>query len=351
MKACAPGKLIISGEHAVVHGSPALAVAVQQYSHVSFDASPVKCKAGSAAIETQFTDVAAPQTVPLNSLCAWVETIDARFEDYLNGRCAVGEITQNPNELALYSLLQLGEQANSLPSGILRSQTDLPLGSGMGSSASIIAALLVLSEQLFSQPQSKAERFELVRHCERLQHGRGSAIDAATVTYGGMVNVQNDRIQTLSPTLDEHWFWTYTGKPDNSTGECVQQVREQHGHDALLWNDFTQITHAIESALMKHADASTMLDLIQHNHRLLTHIGVVPKAAQTLIADIESAGGAAKISGAGAITGEGGGLVLAYLPDDSRQRLDDSMGKQTPRWQSIKIDTLGARTEPVITNS
>ncbi|MDD5469880.1 MAG: hypothetical protein PHO92_03755, partial [Candidatus Peribacteraceae bacterium] len=48
----------------------------------------------------------------------------------------------------------------------------------------------------------------------------------------------------------------------------------------------------------------------KEHHRAQVAIGVVPKAVQTMFAEIEKVGGAAKVIGAGGKTG-GGGMVLA----------------------------------------
>lgn len=348
MKACAPGKIILSGEHAVVHGAPALAVAVQQYSHVSFHAdSPQSIQKSQTAasdgvrIRTEFERVTQPETYSENRLSAWVSSLDTRYQDYLAGHRSVSDITQSPNELALYSLLQHCPNMEALHSGTLKSRTDLPLGAGMGSSASVIAALLVLSEQIFNAPQTTEQRFQQVRHCERLQHGQGSALDAATVTYGGLLTVQGDTIIQHPAQLDAHWYWAYTGKPENSTGECVQQVREHHTHDQALWSAFADVTQT----LLPNAASTTESTLlsVKENHRLLCRIGVVPNAVQQLIKDIEGAGGAAKISGAGAISGDGGGLMLAYLPDNVLEHIQTLPRLSSLAWHAIEVDTHGAR--------
>ncbi|MFC2304964.1 MAG: GHMP kinase, partial [Cardiobacterium hominis] len=108
------------------------------------------------------------------------------------------------------------------------------------------------------------------------------------------------------------WYWILSGIPAVSTGESVAHVRKQHGHDASLWQQFAATTTALQTALTTGADPRPAL---RENHRLLTHIGVVPAPAAALIRDIETAGGAAKISGAGAHRGDGGGIILAYHPD------------------------------------
>lgn len=343
MQACAPGKLIISGEHAVVYGAQALAVALARYTRVSF-----KPLSQSRTINTLFAGISSGVQYPLTTLTGLKQKLDQRFEAFLQGQLPVQRILNQPDDLLMYTLSALIQhlplpgraQAHSyLPMpGRLTSESDLPPGAGMGSSAAAIAATLVLFEQVLEKPLTVQQRFELVRFCERLQHGRGSAIDAATVTYGGINHLHNQQIHSLDISLDPHWYWVFTGRPTVSTGECVQQVRRYHQQDSQLWQQFDQVCAELITAIGR---GRGMVELLRENHRLLCHIGVVPEPVQQFIARIEAAGGAAKISGAGAHQGATGGLVLVYLPNTPLAPL--LSGYPAYQWDQIKEDTQGAR--------
>jgi len=67
----------------------------------------------------------------------------------------------------------------------------------------------------------------------------------------------------------------------------------------------------MEDALRKE-DSALLWTSIRENHRLLSDIGVVPHRVQHLIAEIENVGGAAKICGAGSVSGDHAGVVWVY---------------------------------------
>jgi len=214
----------------------------------------------------------------------------------------------------------------------------------MGSSAAVIAATLVLYEHLLNTPKSDSDRFQQVRTCERLQHGKGSAIDAATVVFGGLNRVAADELSR--PVIaDDHglstgegWYWILHGTPESSTGECVARVRDTIGNDQPLWDAFSACTEQLQQDLQTGHEPHQVL---RENQRLLERIGVVTAAAKRLVTAVEDVGGAAKISGAGAVRGESGGVILVYLPDpDAIEKLM----KHYPdlRWESLKLAAQGA---------
>lgn len=344
----APGKLILTGEHAVVYGRPALAVAVQHYTEIWF--TPLHKTDG---LRTAFESLTPGSFYPFDILRGFKEGLDRRFDEFMSGTLPVQKILQKPDDLAVYALISLlpklplpgASSGFPLPvPGQLRSQSDMPLGAGMGSSAAVVAATFVLYEHLLGRPQSLQERFERVRFCERLQHGRGSAIDASAVVFGGLNRVQGDDVRPVALDGDnplvasDGWYWVHTGTPVSNTGECVAAVRANHGQDGVLWDAFETCAARFEDTIRTGEDPT---EVIRENHQLLDRIGVVPNPANRFVAAVEELGGAAKVSGAGAVRGDKGGVVLVYLKDAAAMT---ALMQTYPehRWEPLKMAAQGA---------
>ena len=333
----APGKLILSGEHSVVYGAPALVMAVAKYTTVRF--TPLH---ETGVLKTVFQGLSQGAAYPLSSLNRLKDKLDRRFEQFASGKRPVQNILHRPDDLVIYTLATLLRQlpmpgrSGRLPvPGRLSTESELPLGAGMGSSAAAIAATLVLYEHLGNHPLTLEQRFEHIRFCERLQHGKGSAIDAAAVTWGGIQYLQDGTPATQDIILDSHWYVLQHGIPQTSTGEAVAHVRARHASDHALWQQFADCTESLRETLRRQGNPR---DILRENHRLLKHIGVVPQSAAQLIERIEQSGGAAKISGAGASAGEYGGMVLIWHPDENALR--DCLPGFAP--ETIRIAPQGA---------
>ncbi len=325
MKAIAPGKVILSGEHSVVYGAPAIALAVANHISADFIADR------EARIDIRFAG-AESAAISLPDMAQLPAQLDRRFQSFLEGNLSISQVLQSPFQL-LHYVLGLNAVARG---GCLTTHSTLPMGSGMGSSAAAIAAVQLLAEQLSATELSAQQRFERVRYCERLQHGRGSAIDAAAVSFGGFVQVCDGKVEPLDLRLRGEWYRIDTGQPEVSTGECVQAVRAGFA-SSTIWNEFAAVSRAIIAAMDQ---PDTLLGQLKANHRLLQEIGVVPTPVAQFIAEVEAAGGAAKVSGAGAHRGDRAGLVLACLP---RDELETICARHDYRWAPVEEDRSGAR--------
>lgn len=343
-----PGKLILSGEHSVVYGAPALVAAIDRYTEVWF--TPIH---RSRTLQTAFENLSKGHIYPVDAIKAIKQKLDERFDAFAQGKIPVQNILQRPEDLAIYALAQVIQSipmpgrtsARQLPvPGRLNSRSDLPLGAGMGSSAAIIAAILVLYEHFLGKQQSLQKRFEWVRFCERLQHGKGGAADAAAVTYGGLNKVTSNDIKTLTGSQNQNfqlggaWYWVLSGIPSVSTGECVTAVRQKFAHDHLLWQAFSDCTTELEQALLAGRDVK---QAIRENHFLLNKINVVTQSANQFVQEIEALGGAAKISGAGAVKGTNSGTLLVQI--DDREAMAHLMEQYSDwSWGKFSVAQTGA---------
>ena len=329
MQGLAPGKIILSGEHSVVYGAPAIATAIQLYSHIHY--TPVK---GSELI-AEFIGIKVHSNHPIAKLSPLVSFLDRQFQKFIDGSIKVESILNSPVQLVLYVL------ASQLPTKSLSAHfngdSELPIGAGMGSSASMIAAAVVLVEAIKKTSSSSEQRYQLVKHCERLQHGKGSLIDAATVILGGVVQVQQLSVKQLPLKLNQHWYWLFTGTPQCSTGECVSYVAQQHRSDTQLWDEFAAVTEQMTAQLSNNADPS---EAIVANQVLLEHIGVVSERTKVIIQQLKARGAVAKIAGAGAYIGDSSGLLLVYAEDINPEQL---FAGYNMKWGVLKQDLKGAR--------
>ncbi len=333
-------------------------MAIAQYTEVRF--TPLGPGEG---LKTAFENLSTGASYPFKLLGRLKDSLDERFDQFKRGELAVHEILTRPDDLAVYtlaSLLQEGAGSTGtamtglgavghLPHpGRLSSRSDLPIGAGFGSSAAVVAATTVLFETLLGRSKSLDERYERVRFCERLKHGKAGPIDAAAVVRGGLVEVSEAGLsipqiqQADALSKGEGWYWVLHGAPVSSTGECVAYVRASHGDDTPLWDSFASCTRALANAL---SEGHETLEPIKENQRLLEHIGVVPQAAKAFVKSVEALGGAAKICGAGSVEGDAGGAILVRLNDQGAM---EHLMRSNPAmmWSKLRMADKGAMPGP-----
>lgn len=308
---CAPGKLILSGEHAVVYGQPALAMAVNRYVTATVTRETVP------QVLFDLSDLSHRSHLSFDALHHLKQKIKEKYYRFIRGDYSIREVLQKPFELAQFAMGVLAESLNlTLPHGVkIQVQSDLPIGCGMGSSAATIVSVMQAISQYMQLPLTSENLFRIALEAEKMQHGYSSGLDLRVAMQGGCLYMHDNDVQIREiPALP--MYLVNTGTPIASTGQCVEKVAT-HFKTPHLADEFAAVTKAMDLALQQQS-WTNMQEAIRQNHILLTRIGVVPSQVQTFISQIEEDGGAAKICGAGSIAGDKAGSVLVVSDDKQR---------------------------------
>jgi mevalonate kinase len=313
-KVLAPGKLILSGEHSVVYGHPALAMAINRYAIATAtpDLSPM--------ISFDLADLSYERKLTLCALEELKSRVKKKYQRFIHGDFKIRDVLQKPFELAQFAFSLFFETLNlKLTHGVkIHVQSDIPMGCGMGSSAATILSVVHAVARHMKIDLTPDALFKLGLEAENLQHGFSSGLDLRVSIHGGCIFVKENEMHLRSvPKIP--MYLINTGSPACGTGECVTAAAD-YFKTQNIGEKFASVTEAMDSALQQNQYENILL-AIRENHLLLTTIGVVPEKVQNFVKDVEFHHGAAKVCGAGAISGDNAGVVLAVT--EHEQALKD----------------------------
>ncbi len=205
LEATAPGKIVLTGEYAVLDGAPGVAVAVDRRARVSVVASAGPAHSvvapGFAVVEGRFTAD--------SGRFAWLQDGEAYplVEAVLRavGRGIPGCHAFTLDTRSFYA----AEDGKKL---------------GIGGSAALAAALAAAVCELTAVPEAL---FDVALAAHRaFQHGVGSGIDVACSVYGGMLEYRADvgRTATLQWPHDLHFAVYYSGVSASTTARLAKFV-------------------------------------------------------------------------------------------------------------------------------
>jgi mevalonate kinase len=309
MKVMVPGKLILSGEHAVVHGQPALAMAVNRYATATITENRLP------RVSFDLSDLAHRSHLQIHGLRDLKNRIKRKYQRFIRGEYTIRDVLLKPFELAQFAMSLFAESMNiSLPHGVnIHLQSDIPMGCGMGSSSATVLSVMKAVSTYLNIPLSSEALYQLALEAENMQHGHASGLDLRVAMQGGGVYLHHGEL-TPRHFAEFPWFLINTGTPLTTTGECVTRVAPCF-KDAVLTNAFGEVTQSMDAAL-SNASLVDLKQALTDNHRLLDRIGVVPNKVKQFITDIEALSGAAKVCGAGAVAGDAAGVVLVIMQDE-----------------------------------
>ena len=253
------GKLILCGEHAVVYGYPAIAMAVDRGTTVRLIARPGPTSASDATID----DPRLPRAL-LTVLPAEGYGVEIR--------------------------------------------TDLPIGRGMGSSAALAVALVRANAARTGEPLDADTLWDRAMDVERVFHGNPSGLDHALSARGGLARYRRPGpgerpvLEVIPPPR-----WGIVVLDSGKAGDTAQMVAGVAARRPRIDGNLARIGALVDEARAVMQDTAALGALLDENHAHLQVIGVSTPDLDALVALARRSGAAgAKLAGAG-----GGGVVLA----------------------------------------
>ncbi|MBK7976145.1 MAG: mevalonate kinase [Deltaproteobacteria bacterium] len=284
----APGKVILAGEHFVVHGGPAIAL-------------PVRAVRKEIEIDAR--------------LDPYDHTLELRIMDAF------------PEHDTLREMLVTLLGALVIPTtGEIRItvRSDLTPGAHLGSSAALAVALVraVLDFRGLEYPDDEVARlaFEL----ERIVHKNPSGIDNTVIALDRPIWFRKGHTpEPIACGLDATLLLADTGVA-SSTAEVVARVgdfrRENAERFARLIAEAEAVTTRLRAALAT-GDARGAGECLDHNQALLAEVGTSSPELESLIAAARAAGAlGAKLTGGG-----GGGNAIALAAPEAAARVKSAL--------------------------
>ena len=303
--ASAPAKIILFGEHFVVHGTKAILAAIDK----------------RVTVTTIFTE---NKTIKINSELGTIEVpILSSHEDvktefkpfvYLANKI----INSEPNVTGLEITID----------------SDIPIGVGLGSSSACCVAAAASISELFKELSSK-EILNLSIEAEKTIFPDTSGADCTVCTYGGMIEYPS--IEKIDSAFDLNLLIANSMIPHN-TKNSVEKVNKFKENDEERFSQLCDLeTKLIDEVIiaMKNNDATTFGLKMSENQKYLEEIQVSNETINGMINSLKEISLGIKITGAG-----DGGCIIALVKGENMTKVPALLPKDKECF-SAKIDTKG----------
>ncbi len=313
ISASAPGKIILFGEHAVVHGQPAIAVPLSAV-QVTVTAESVSPGSG---LTIHAPDVGA--TIQLSSgpsVFAYTPDAETPYKEHYDALVY-------PVQVALAAL------HSPLPDMILTVHSSIPIASGLGSGAALAAAMIRAVAFAVGRPMDNDTLNPLVYEIEKHHHGTPSGIDNTVIVYKTPVYFVRDH--PLEAFQIAHPFTLLIADTGHAspTKLAVNDVRQLYEREPTriggIFARIGAITRAaraiLELAAVESLDIESLGALMNENHALLGELTVSSAELDRLCAAARASGASgAKLSGGGR-----GGHMIALVTAERAGTVTDAL--------------------------
>jgi len=303
--ASAPGKIILFGEHFVVHGTDAILAAIDK----------------RVTVTTTFTE---NKTIKVNSELGTLEVpISSSYEE------AKSEF--RPFIFLANKMINSNQNVSGLEVTI---DSDIPIGVGLGSSSACCVAAAASICGLFKELSSE-EILNLSIEAEKTIFPDTSGADCTVCTYGGMIEYPS--IEKIDNTFDLNLVIANSMIPHN-TKNSVEKVNKFKENDEDRFSQLCDLENGLIDEVivaMKNNDATTFGLKMSENQKYLEEIQVSNDTLRDMISSLNEISLGSKITGAG-----DGGCVIALVKNENVSKVPALLGKDKECF-SAKIDTKG----------
>lgn len=274
----AHGKVILIGEHSVVHGAPA---------------------------------IAAP--LPGVSLTA---TVTAGGGGHVDSDLYTGALAASPGFFApVRSALAGAAELTGFDASDadLLIRGDVPVGRGLGSSAAVATAVVRSVAAATGVTPDQLQLQRLVQQAESIAHGRSSGLDPYAVAATGPILFDGGRPRRVSLVRQMTLVIADSGRP-GSTAEAVGGVQARLDADPAPTRaaiaELASLTETVRRGLCGEAEWGLIGEAFTRAHSVLAGLGVSGDLLDTLVeAALQAGATGAKLTGGGL-----GGCVIALVP-------------------------------------
>ena len=284
IKSSACGKFILTGEHAVVYGQPAIAL-------------PLSSRRISLLVEPQLRRPSGKIHIYFPAL-----GLDSDLDSLPPGHPIVRAVWETINFLRL----------SEMPGCNLRFNSQLPVGSGLGSSAAMSVATIRGLTEFLGHPLPDTTVNLLAFETEKFVHTNPSGVDNTVITYEKPVFFQTgSQLAFLQPAVDLYFILADSGI-QKSTGETVTELAERYKVDPssiqAKLGAIGELSNKARSA-MESGNLPGIADAINQNQDLLRELKLsCPELDHLVDVALQSGALAAKLTGGGR-----GGHILALV--------------------------------------
>ena len=305
--ASAPGKIILFGEHFVVHGTPAILAAIDK----------------RVTVTSSFTD---NNTIRVNSELGTLEVpISSSYEVKSEFR---------PFVYLANKMVGSNQNVNGLEITI---NSDIPIGVGLGSSSACCVAATASISGLFKELSSE-ENLKMSIEAEKTIFPDTSGADCTVCTYG--VIIDYDKINGSKKNTDASNLnlLIVNSMIPHSTKRSVEKVSKFKEDNEDRFSQLcvleTKLIGEVNLAL-KNKDLIRLGLKMSENQKYLEEIQVSNDTLRDMMSCLNEISLGSKITGAG-----DGGCIIALVKDNNMDKVPTLLGKDKECF-SAKIDTRG----------